>query len=191
MDNENVSFLADGEGIATYDQSYDCNIVVYKGIEEFTDFTILKNEVVAPVGITLNISNKKISISVKKGRFVKGNHGSIDIPISIDGLTFIKTLTYTINKNGADESYTWIAYADNARPLSSEMFDTPEGMKYIGISPNHTSPERSGVFTDYEWFPLNNVGDYASSIEKIYHKSIYDTANNIPAPNNDAYALAV
>ena len=71
------------------------------------------------------------------------------------------------------------------------MFDTPEGMKYIGISPNHTSPERSGVFTDYEWFPLNNVGDYASSIEKIYHKSIYDTANNIPAPNNDAYALAV
>ena len=82
-------------------------------------------------------------------------------------------------------------YSDNSRPLSTEMSPDPEGAKYIGISPNHDTAEPSGDFRDYEWFKLTNEGSYAVSMERIYHKSIYDTAKNLPAPNNEAYALAV
>lgn len=193
LGNENVSFLADGEGIALYNQEYDCDVIVYKGLNKYEDFTISVEDIVVPTGITLTINQrtKNIKISVTKGRYIKGNYGSIDIPIFIDGLLFKKVITFTINKNGADDVYTWIMYSDNSRPLSTEMSENPDGAKYIGISPNHDTAEYSGNFQDYEWFPLNNVGDYAVGMEKIYHKSLYDTIKNIPKPNNEAYGLAV
>ena len=91
--------------------------------------------------------------------------GAITIPIEIDGYTFTKAINYNLTVIGDEnKKYTWIIYADNRRPLPSEIMLTPEGARYVGIATDKDTNVYSELFTDYEWFPLNNTGDSVSSV---------------------------
>lgn len=53
-------------------------------------------------------------------------------------------------KPGADGKtlYTWIMYADSP---TSGISPSPAGKKYIGISYDRESPDKSSVYSDYDW----------------------------------------
>lgn len=194
LDNEDMSFLSTTDGLMAKNEAFNCNVKVFRDMEEITDFTIRYADIVVPPGMTLTINNtaKRLTLSTKKGKQITSYSGTIKIPVVIGDLTFIKELRYTFVKDSdGSESYDWIVYSDNARPLASEMTLDPTGAKYVGVAPNKDTEEYSTNFQDYEWFPLNNIGDSVVSIQPIYFKSVYDTAENIPAPSNEALALVL
>ena len=193
LDNENMTFVADGSGVATSDQSYETHIIIYKGTQRVTKFQISFDKIKVPQGfrLTADTNQALLTFGCRNGSLLSGNSGSVEIPIIVDGLVFPKAITYTVNKNGAEEKYIWIAYADNSRPFSNEFLESSEGAKYIGVARDKDTPVQSTDFRDYEWFPLNNTGDAAVGMQMIYLKTTEDDASKIPPPNSDAYALSV
>lgn len=62
-----------------------------------------------------------------------------------------QTITYTVAQNGADGKtlYTWFKYADDDQ--GTNMSDSPEDKKYMGIAYNKETEQESNNPADYVW----------------------------------------
>lgn len=117
LTNENVSFSTDQSMISNSDQSFVSEVVAYQGAIQRTDFTI--GSVHAPTPLTINITNNKITLSVKKGGKFTTNSGSITIPITLDHILYNQTISWSLAKGGL------IGHSAITAQLSNE---------YIGIN---------------------------------------------------------
>lgn len=99
LSNENVSFaVTNTDNLALSDQEFTCDVQVMQGTVERTDFTI--GEVVSANGITITKTGTTIKLSVEKDSAIAGSNGSFVIPVSIDGLVLVKTISWSISKQG-------------------------------------------------------------------------------------------
>lgn len=98
LTNENISFATDKDRNPLSNQSHTCEVVVLKGTEVRTDFTIGTIESVA--GISTSVSNRIITLSTNTSTAIASDSGKISIPITIDGTEFSKVITFSVSKQG-------------------------------------------------------------------------------------------
>lgn len=100
LQNENITFSVSHENnIALTDQSFNTSVLVFKGVEPITNFTI--GTVDSKNGISVAKKNNTITFSVTAGNKITSDYGNFSIPISVDGLTFTKEVTWSLAKAGA------------------------------------------------------------------------------------------
>ena len=94
LTNENISFATDKDRNPLSNQSHTCEVVVLKGTEVRTDFTIGTIESVA--GISTSVSNRIITLSTNTSTAIASDSGKISVPITIDGTKFSKIITFSV-----------------------------------------------------------------------------------------------
>ena len=100
LSNENVSFAVEYETNKALDnQEFQCQITVLKGLEEQDNFAI--GELSSENGITISKYEHTVTLSVQKDTVITGTNGSFPIPIAIDGLIFVKYITWSVSMQGA------------------------------------------------------------------------------------------
>lgn len=98
LENENVSFPVTTDNTAISDESFTSAIAVMQGIKKREDFTI--GDIKSGNGITVSKQGSAITLSVKKNTKILTNSGSFKIPITIDGIVFVKTMSWCVAKQG-------------------------------------------------------------------------------------------
>lgn len=98
LENENVSFPVSIDNVALSDESFTSSVIVMHGLKKREDFTI--GEVISANGVNISKQGSVITLSVKGGAKVLANSGSFKIPITIDGILFTKTISWSVSKQG-------------------------------------------------------------------------------------------
>jgi predicted nucleic acid-binding Zn-ribbon protein len=100
LQNENITFsVSNQNNIALMDQSFDTSIVVFKGTDAVSNFTI--GTVESKNGISVIQKNNTITFSVEAGNKIEADYGKFSIPISVNGLVFKKEVSWSLAKAGA------------------------------------------------------------------------------------------
>jgi len=97
LDNENESFSCGYNGSILSAITETINITVLKGNEKITEYAI--GSIVSPSGINVTKTSTTVSINVLPGTNML-DHGTINIPIIVDGITFNKVFSYSKVYNG-------------------------------------------------------------------------------------------
>ena len=98
LTNEAQQFATDSNRKVTSAQSYYTDIVVIRGSQERTDYTI--GNITSGSGITVSKSSKRITFSVSAGTTIGADTGVIEIPITLDGQTVKKQFSWSCGKQG-------------------------------------------------------------------------------------------
>ena len=98
LENENVSFPVSIDNVALSDESFTSSVIVMHGLKKREDFTI--GGVISANGVNISKQGSVITLSVKGGAKVLANSGSFKIPITIDGILFTKTISWSVSKQG-------------------------------------------------------------------------------------------
>ena len=100
LQNENITFsVSNQNNIALMDQSFDTSVVVFKGTDAVSNFTI--GTVESKNGISVTKKNNTITFSVDAGNKIEADYGKFSIPISVNGLVFKKEVSWSLAKAGA------------------------------------------------------------------------------------------
>ena len=98
LTNEAQQFATDSNRKVTSAQSYYTDIIVVRGSQERTDYTI--GNITSGSGITVSKSSKRITFSVSAGTTIGADTGVIEIPITLDGQTVKKQFSWSCGKQG-------------------------------------------------------------------------------------------
>ena len=99
LNNENISFsVGNGNTTPIRDQTYEIVVSVFQGTTERDDFTI--GELSSDTGITISKQNDTITISVDSDTDISKEEGTIQVPVSIDGLVFLKQISWNVTHQG-------------------------------------------------------------------------------------------
>ena len=85
LTNEAQQFATDSNRKVTSAQSYYTDIIVIRGSQERTDYTI--GNITSGSGITVSKSSKRVTFSVSADTTIGADTGVIEIPITLDGQT--------------------------------------------------------------------------------------------------------
>lgn len=98
LTNEAQQFATDSNRKVTSAQSYYTDIIVIRGSQERTDYTI--GNITSGSGITVSKSSKRVTFSVSAGATIRADTGVIEIPITLDGQTVKKQFSWSCGKQG-------------------------------------------------------------------------------------------
>lgn len=98
LTNEAQQFATDSNRKVTSAQSYYTDIIVIRGSQERTDYTI--GNITSGSGITVSKSSKRVTFSVSAGTTIGADTGVIEIPITLDGQTVKKQFSWSCGKQG-------------------------------------------------------------------------------------------
>lgn len=98
LTNEAQQFATDSNRKVTSAQSYYTDIIVVRGSQERTDYTI--GNITSGSGITVSKSSKRVTFSVSAGTTIGADTGVIEIPITLDGQTVKKQFSWSCGKQG-------------------------------------------------------------------------------------------
>ena len=98
LTNEAQQFATDSNRKVTSAQSYYTDIIVIRGSQERTDYTI--GNITSGSGITVSKSSKRVTFSVSAGSVIGADTGVIEIPITLDGQTVKKQFSWSCGKQG-------------------------------------------------------------------------------------------
>lgn len=98
LTNEAQQFATDSNRKVTSAQSYYTDIIVIRGSQERTDYTI--GNISSGSGITVSKTSKRVTFSVSAGSVIGADTGVIEIPITLDGQTVNKTFSWSCGKQG-------------------------------------------------------------------------------------------
>lgn len=98
LTNEAQQFATDSNRKVTSTQSYYTDIIVIRGSQERTDYTI--GNITSGSGITVSKSSKRVTFSVSVGTTIGADTGVIEIPITLDGQTVKKQFSWSCGKQG-------------------------------------------------------------------------------------------
>jgi hypothetical protein len=127
LTNEAQQFATDSNRKVTSAQSYYTDIIVIRGSQERTDYTI--GNITSGSGITVSKNSKRVTFSVSAGTTIGADAGVIEIPITLDGQTVKKQFSWSCGKQGpqgvkgqdGQTPHVHIAYA-NITFLCSENY---------------------------------------------------------------------
>lgn len=98
LTNEAQQFATDSNRKVISAQSYYTDIIVIRGNQERTDYTI--GNVTSANGINVSKSSKRVTFSVSAGTTIGADAGTITIPITLDGQTVNKQFSWSCGKQG-------------------------------------------------------------------------------------------
>lgn len=112
LTNEAQQFATDSNRKVTSAQSYYTDIIVIRGSQERTDYTI--GNITSGSGITVSKNSKRVTFSVNAGTTIGADTGVIEIPITLDGQTVKKQFSWSCGKQGPQgvqgndgDSFAW------------------------------------------------------------------------------------
>lgn len=112
LTNEAQQFATDSNRKVTSAQSYYTDIIVIRGSQERTDYTI--GNITSGSGITVSKTSKRVTFSVSAGSVIGADTGIIEIPITLDGQTVKKQFSWSCGKQGIQgvkgtdgDSFAW------------------------------------------------------------------------------------
>lgn len=112
LTNEAQQFATDSNRKVVAAQSYYTDIIVMRGSQERTDYTI--GNINSGSGITVSKNSKRVTFSVSAGSVIGADTGVIEIPITLDGQTVNKTFSWSLGKQGIQgvkgtdgDSFAW------------------------------------------------------------------------------------
>lgn len=98
LTNEAQQFATDSNRKVTSAQSYYTDIIVIRGSQKRTDYTI--GNITSGSGITVSKNSKRVTFSVSAGTTIGADAGVIEIPITLDGQTVKKQFAWSCGKQG-------------------------------------------------------------------------------------------
>lgn len=98
LTNEAQQFATDSNRKVTSTQSDYTDIIVIRGSQERTDYTI--GNITSGSGITVSKNSKRVTFSVSAGTTIGADAGVIEIPITLDGQTVKKQFSWSCGKQG-------------------------------------------------------------------------------------------
>lgn len=98
LTNEAQQFATDSNRKVTTTQSYYTDIIVMRGSQQRTNYTI--GNVTSANGITVSKSATRVTFSVSAGSTIGADAGTVIIPITLDGQTVNKTFSWSCGKQG-------------------------------------------------------------------------------------------
>lgn len=98
LTNEAQQFATDSNRKVTSTQSYYTDIIIIRGSQERTDYTI--GNITSGSGITVSKNSKRVTFSVSAGTTIGADAGVIEIPITLDGQTVKKQFSWSCGKQG-------------------------------------------------------------------------------------------
>lgn len=98
LTNEAQQFATDSNRKVTSAQNYYTDIIVIRGSQERTDYTI--GNITSGSGITVSKNSKRVTFSVSAGTTIGADAGVIEIPITLDGQTVKKQFSWSCGKQG-------------------------------------------------------------------------------------------
>lgn len=130
LTNEAQQFATDSNRKVTSAQSYYTDIIVIRGSQERTDYTI--GNITSGSGITVSKNSKRVTFSVSAGTTIGADAGVIEIPITLDGQTVKKQFSWSCGKQGPQgvkgndgNSFAW-----------NMLSETNCGKKHWGTEPS-------------------------------------------------------
>lgn len=177
LTNESHSFISDNNGNIPTASETTTKVIAYKGINEVVP-TIGTLPTVS--GLTLSESNQTITIKANTGSDLS-DHGKFDIPITIDGLSFTKSFSWSkskVGEKGTDARYVKLI-------SSSQMFKSKDGgvsfspdninlmSIYHGVTHSSWKCSRDGGVT---W---ENISNYTGITEPSNGKLTISKSSNV------------
>lgn len=102
LSNENISFSTDNNRKPLSNQTFTCEVNVFQGTTAISDFTI--GNLTNINGLSSSVSNHVITLSTTTSDIFNSDSGSISVPIIINGVSFTKTITFSLSKQGEQGS---------------------------------------------------------------------------------------
>ena len=166
LTNENHSFVAENNGNIPTALSTTCRVLAYKGATEVTP-TI--GTITNPSGMTITKSGTTLTIRANAGTSL-ATSGTVNIPITIDGITFNKTFSWVKALKGKDVSAdedlpNWITeWGNNVTTINNNTVLTPK--LFAGTV---TSGKPTGVAMGKDVFgttyPVNGIVGYKNGVK--------------------------
>lgn len=151
LTNEAQQFATDSNRKVTSAQSYYTDIIVIRGSQERTDYTI--GNITSGSGITVSKSSKRVTFSVSAGTTIGADTGVIEIPITLDGQTVKKQFSWSCGKQGPQGDKG--EKGDNAKNLSitpsSQYFKSTDGGKTFAPNTITIKPTIQGEISFGKW----------------------------------------
>ena len=149
LSNDNHTFTADSSGALTGTTSITVTVTAFKGV---TAITPTINTLPSVTGLTLSKSGTTITIKATNSMAV---NGTFNIPVTVDGITFNKTFSYSKASNGYDgytvflSNESEIFNSDSSGNIASVISKTTTVHAYKGataITPTiNTLPSVTGL----------------------------------------------
>ena len=98
ISNDSIHIPTNSSRITSAAQTYTSNIIVYQGTTQRTDFTI--GSIQAPNFFAITKQSASVQLAIKSGTSISSDNGIIIIPISLEGSTINKTISWSCTKEG-------------------------------------------------------------------------------------------
>ena len=156
IDNNPVQFFTSASGVPLFRQTATSKITVYKGAEQFYNFSI--NNLVAPTGVTATVSSNSIEITVSPTAAI-GSTDTITFDVVINGGTTISK-SITINRLVSTNSEsTVVEYT-----LQTSNLECDENAVWSEIRPTASAEQ-------FLWYRYRT--DYSNGDTSKYSKPYY------------------
>lgn len=180
LTNEAQQFATDSNRKVTSAQSYYTDIIVIRGSQERTDYTI--GTITSGSGITVSKNSKRVTFSVSAGTTIGADAGVIEIPITLDGQTVKKQFSWSCGKQGSQgvkgedgkTSYFHVKYSNDGGKTFTGNSGEDTGI-YIGSYTDYTEADSTDV-SKYTWVKV--AGDNFSWNPLIGSSFLYSALPN-------------
>jgi predicted nucleic acid-binding Zn-ribbon protein len=166
LTNECHSFVAENNGNIPTALSTTCRVLAYKGTKEVTP-TI--GTITNPKGMTITKSGTTLTIRANVGTSL-ATSGTVNIPITIDGITFSKTFSWVKVLKGKDVSAdedlpNWITeWGNNVTTINNNTVLTPK--LFAGtVSSGKPTGVAMGKDVFGTTYPVNGIVGYKNGVK--------------------------
>lgn len=187
LTNEAQQFATDSNRKVTSAQSYYTDIIVIRGSQERTDYTI--GNITSGSGITVSKNSKRVTFSVSAGATIGADTGVIEIPITLDGQTVKKQFSWSCGKQGPQG----IQALQPTRNWTG-TFTTIGGIATTTIHDFNRTPVVGDVFTNLDgssntgtWQVISVSGSNVNIKLLSYVNSKGDNAKNLSITPSSQY----
>ena len=148
LTNEAQQFATDSNRKVTFAQSYYTDIIIIRGSQQRTDYTI--GNITSANGISVSKSATRVTFSVSAGSTISADAGTIMIPITLDGQTVNKTFSWSCGKQGIQGVKGQNAKSITITP-SSQIFKSTDGGNTFAPNTITITPTIQGEISFGKW----------------------------------------
>lgn len=175
VSNDSIHISTDSNRVSSGAQTYTCDIVVYQGTAQKTNFSI--GTIQAPSFLTTTKTANSVKFAVNSNTTITADNGTIIIPITMEGSTVNKSVTWSCAKEGIPAKAVDI-YSNGL------VFKSSDGGE--NFSPNiiRLTPIFQGGLSFNKWqYSLDNGITWKDVVDGEYGLKISDSIGNLVVSN--------
>ena len=175
VSNDSIHISTDSNRVSSGAQTYTCDIVVYQGTAQKTNFSI--GTIQAPSFLTTTKTANSVKFAVNSNTTISADNGTIIIPITMEGSTVNKSVTWSCAKEGIPAKAVDI-YSNGL------VFKSSDGGE--NFSPNiiRLTPIFQGGLSFNKWqYSLDNGITWKDVVDGEYGLKISDSIGKLVVSN--------